>query len=423
MLTCPKCQIDYPEGKNFCKKCGTPLELKREVPPEIEGIEKRSKVLLSCPECKIEYEFGKFCKKCGSPLIEQTCTFVREEAKPVLVCPNCKLIFESGKFCRKCGVPLVEQISPERDELKAPPPEVKKEVLQTKISHTTPIETGGDQLVCPSCKMSYQTGKFCKKCGSPLVSQIFLPKKGELKETVTPEVGREAEKADLAKNRDITVAEKASITEELAPTRIPEKPSIKGLLSKEGDSVYPSRARERFLRPLPIAIIGIVVLIAIGVFFLWPKYSYLIKEKPSPVGQVSKGSASSTSSPQTSAPTSVGKGVNEVIAIKRVLENIRQANLQKNINLFMSCYSPECKDLEGRKKGTLENWEKFDYSDLLYDLKSQTISGDTANIRVEWIVKYCWKGGGQTQETKSLLDVTLKKENGVWKIQHSKSAN
>ena len=89
----------------------------------------------------------------------------------------------------------------------------------------------------------------------------------------------------------------------------------------------------------------------------------------------------------------------------------------------MSCYSLDFKDREEKKKSTLENWQDFDYFDLLYDLKSQAISGDTANAKVEWVIKFSPKKGGQAQETKSFLDVTLKKEEGVWKIKEINPAS
>lgn len=51
-----------------------------------------------CPKCKKEYETGKFCNECGSPL---------EEVVRKLFCPNCGTSYESGtKFCGECGEKL-----------------------------------------------------------------------------------------------------------------------------------------------------------------------------------------------------------------------------------------------------------------------------------------------------------------------------
>lgn len=372
MVICPNCLIEYEEGKKFCKKCGVPLAAKQETPSKHEKFEEKPVMKLICPSCNLGFEQGKFCKKCGSPLIEQTPSKV--------------------------------------EGLKSPASDVKKETQQVAIPQTKPIEKEEKPLICPKCRISYEAGKFCKKCGSPLVNQTSLRTKEELKATVTPEIMKELPKVVAPKKEEVKVTEKAEIKKEPPPVKIPERPAV-------------PKAKGKFLRPLPIAIVGIIVLIAIGGYFLWPKYSYLIKKKPPATMEVSKKSSPVPASPQPSVPAPADKKANETVAIKALLENIRQANLQKNIGLFMSCYSTDFTDREGRKKGTLENWQNFNYSDLLYNLKSQTVSGDKADIKVEWTVRYSPKGGGQTQETKSLLNVTLKREDGTWKIKESKSIN
>jgi hypothetical protein len=110
----------------------------------------------------------------------------------------------------------------------------------------------------------------------------------------------------------------------------------------------------------------------------------------------------------------------EIKKIKGMLENIRQANLKKNIDLFLSCYSIDFKDREVKKKATLDNWKKFDYLDLSYDLRNPSISGDTAKAKVEWLIKIFPTTGGKPQESKTILDVLLKKEEGEWKIKEVK---
>jgi ketosteroid isomerase-like protein len=49
-------------------------------------------------------------------------------------------------------------------------------------------------------------------------------------------------------------------------------------------------------------------------------------------------------------------------------------------------------------------------------LKRQTITGDTANVRLEWLVRTSQKMSGQLQNGRTVLDVTLKREDGLWKI-------
>ncbi len=50
---CPKCKKPIPESRpKFCQNCG-------------------AKLVLTCPKCNIEFPFGtKFCGKCGTALSE-----------------------------------------------------------------------------------------------------------------------------------------------------------------------------------------------------------------------------------------------------------------------------------------------------------------------------------------------------------------
>jgi hypothetical protein len=112
----------------------------------------------------------------------------------------------------------------------------------------------------------------------------------------------------------------------------------------------------------------------------------------------------------------------ETEGIRDLLEKIRQANLQKNINLFMSCYSTDFKNREEKKSTTLEAWNNFNYLDLSYVLKDYSISKDTAQAKVEWLIKFYLKEGSGTKENRSILDVTFNKEDGGWKIKEIKTA-
>ena len=112
----------------------------------------------------------------------------------------------------------------------------------------------------------------------------------------------------------------------------------------------------------------------------------------------------------------------EMENIRTLLENVRQSNLQKDMDLFISCYASDFADLEARKRATLAYWEKFNYLDLSYDLKDPSISTETARARVEWLIKTSSKAGGRPQENRSVLEVTFKKEEWAWKIKEVKQA-
>jgi len=124
---------------------------------------------------------------------------------------------------------------------------------------------------------------------------------------------------------------------------------------------------------------------------------------------------SSNPSPSLLNPDSAMKD-QELEKISSLFENIRQANLQKNIDLFMSCFSRDFNGTEGKRQDTLKMWENYSYLDLSYDLKKQTVTGDSANVRLEWVARTSQKPSGKIQDGRTVLDVALKREDGHWKI-------
>jgi ketosteroid isomerase-like protein len=335
----------------------------------------------------------------------------------MLICTKCNIEYEEGKkFCRTCGSPLVN---------KAEPPLKSEDKGQIKEKKPEAI------LICPKCKVFYETGKFCRKCGIILVEQVPLQEKEKPLVIPSPQIKEEPPLIQAPKEQPIEkpkvtpiIEQTKEVKKELPPIQIPEQKQVEKLKKETRKMVSPPSEGKKILRPLTVGIVGIVVLIAVAGYLLWPKYSHLIKKQPpsSPALISKEGTPAVSPSPEAKPSPPPGTEAQEIEKIKSLLENIRQANLQKNIDIFMSCYSVEFKDREGRRRDTLENWKNFDYLELSYDLKSQAISGETANARVEWFILTSPKGGGQAQESKAVLDVTFKKEDGGWKIKEIKSA-
>jgi hypothetical protein len=113
----------------------------------------------------------------------------------------------------------------------------------------------------------------------------------------------------------------------------------------------------------------------------------------------------------------------EAKKIRSVFEDFRRANLQKNIDLFMSCFSGDFDGTEQKRKDTLKMWEMFTNYELSYDLKKQKIVGDAADVRLEWVSKTSERVSGKFRNDRTFLDVTLKREGDAWKIKEIKSAS
>jgi ketosteroid isomerase-like protein/RNA polymerase subunit RPABC4/transcription elongation factor Spt4 len=349
----------------------------------------------------------------------------------MLVCMKCHIEFEEGTdFCPQCGGPLVAKEKPISGQEELSKAEEKK------------TET---RLICPKCKLLFERRKTCIRCGAPLVKQTDLKEEEEQRSPQAPESKKEEPRKEplpvqpprrqpvetAIEKPKPSYADKAE--KELPPPQPSERPSPRKLPEDMEERVSPPSAKGlmKFLR-LPLGVLTIVILIAAGIYFFWSQYSYFTAKpsrpaKPSESGPIPSGQATGSSS--TSTPTDRTPPVAEpqekvlspseaweVEKIKELLEKIRRANLRKDIDLFMSCYSTDFKDRETRERTTLKYWDNFNYLDLSYDIKSHSISGDAAKARVEWSIRIAPRSGGKTQESKTLLDVVLKKEDNDWKI-------
>ena len=177
-----------------------------------------------------------------------------------------------------------------------------------------------------------------------------------------------------------------------------------------GRNVNSSEFAGGLLRPLTLTTGSVILLLILaGGYLLWQRYPQSIR----PVSIETTSSLSPLPSPPDPQTVTENK---EVEKIGSVFEDIRRANLQKDIDLFMSCFSRDFTGAERKRKDTLKIWETFNYHDLSYDLKKQTISGDTADVRLEWVVRTSERVGGKNHNGKTVLEVTLKREDGHWKI-------
>ena len=321
----------------------------------------------------------------------------------MLICPKCKLLYEKSTHCIRCGSPLVERTSSEKEEMKAEPSSEINE--ETRVIQETKD-----------------------------IPPLPIPKaeKGEPETESIVKIGK-----DL---HEVTADEQGS--SEIFPKQIKRQVSRSGKFQIRVPS--PS-----------YRYISIVILILIGGYLLWSIYSHVSLKKPDTNASPSRETISLLPSRPTtstksmtppmepkivtseeieketpvfpsapSVPTTLKTPVSdrkEIENITNLFENIRQANLKKNIDLFMSCYSAGFNDREGKKRETLKNWENFTYINLSYNLKEHTISGDTAGIRVEWVIHFYPKEGNQPQESKTVLDVTLNREPDGWKIKNIKA--
>lgn len=395
--------------------------------------------MVICPQCNIEHEEGEeFCRKCGSFLLAvEDPTPGEEKTKVKLICPRCQVLYRKGKYCRKCGSLLMQRIPSQETDVQ---PLGKKSVKRWSNEWLRLLKEEKELETCMS-KLEAQRDRV----SSNVLNPIFVRYKDRL-ESLSPlhqEIETELEsirkraseeidflkkeldpiqkrleefqtlyKLDAVTKPDF-VREKKELRKEIKSRErsLKKRRQILSLLpGKTGGSTFSPGLTGNLLRPFTLLIASAIILLMVaGGYFLWPHYSQ-------PSRPILKKIAISPSPPPSPNRPPTAMGGQEVEKIKSLFENIKQANLKKNIDLFMSCFSRDFNGMEGKRLDTLKMWENYNYLDLSYDFKEQTISGDTANVRLEWLVRTSQKMGKQPREGRTVLDVTLKKEDGHWKI-------
>jgi ribosomal protein L40E len=399
--------------------------------------------MVICPQCNIEHEAGEeFCRKCGSFLLPVEDPTPREQKTNMeLICPRCQLLYKKGNYCRKCGSLLMGGTFHLKNVVQ---PLEKKSTKRWAKEWLRLLE---EERVLESCMSKLEAQR--NKVSSNVLNAISLRYKDRL-ESLSPlhqEIEAELESIKKRASEEMDFLEK-----ELEPIRkrieefqslyklgaltkpdfVREKKELRReiksrerslrkyrqilslLPSKMGGCTVSSRLIGDSLRPLPLLAGSVVILLMVaGGYFFWERHSK--PDKP-PLKEIVTIPSTLPSSNTLPAETE-GQ---EVKKIDSLFENIRQANLQKNINLFMSCFSRDFNGMEGKRLDTLKMWENYNYLDLSYDLKKQTISGDTAHVRLEWLIKTSRRVGGQPENSRTVLDVTLKREDGRWKIKEIK---
>lgn len=104
-----------------------------------------------------------------------------------------------------------------------------------------------------------------------------------------------------------------------------------------------------------------------------------------------------------------------ITGVKELLEKIKKANLDKDIELFSSCYSQDYEGLDKRKEKALNLWKNFDFIHLEYILKDSIIKEREGTIRVSWDIKVRSRSG-EIKDIRDDLTVFIIKDGDLWKI-------
>jgi hypothetical protein len=410
MVVCPKCNIEYDAGKKFCRKCGSFLLTEEEPLPGLEGLGPiggvRTKAKLICPKCQALYEIGNYCKRCGSLLVQRIISpgadlrplgkkavrkwskeWLRlfEEKKNLETCLN-NLETHRDRVSSKIFNPMLTRYQDQLESLSSLHQEIEVRLESVRKRASEEIDLLEKEL--KPIQNRFEEVQSLYQLGA-MTEADFSREKNQMRKEI------ESREKSLRKYRRI----------------------ISVLPSNMGGGMASPGIIRNLLQPLPLMLVGVMIIfMGIGGYLFWEGHS------PS-CSVSSRERTASPSNPISSQSRTPAAGSEEAEKIRGLFEDIRQANLKKNIGLFMSCYSRDFQDKKGKRLATLASWESFNYLDLSYDLKKQTILGDSADVSVEWLIRTSPKAGGQPQDSRTVLNVTLSREEGNWKIREIKSSS
>lgn len=90
----------------------------------------------------------------------------------------------------------------------------------------------------------------------------------------------------------------------------------------------------------------------------------------------------------SSAPMAQSSGLSLKEEMEEVLFNLRKAQLEKDMDLFMSCYSPSFPDLEKKRQDTLKIWHHNEFVQMVFDIGDiQEVATGNDLASVTWEVQ------------------------------------
>jgi hypothetical protein len=263
---------------------------------------------------------------------------------------------------------------------------------------------------CPHCQKSYEVGqRYCSTCGSFLLH----PDQGD---TFCPQCG-------------VRVSPRQEFCHECdAPLK--GAPAALAAMGPEPESEAPVPGAAPVKVPptgMPSWLIGLLVgsgiLIIILLFLLFsrgtstpPAPAPAPKAEapaPAPPAATAAPSKPATATPEPASPAEA----NLKEQLQQELSILREAQLRKDIVLFMSIYSLTYPELDDKRTSTLKSWERHDFTNLVFTIdKIQPIDSDNAIAVVTWYIDTRNRRTQDLSSSSQTFQVRFGKELGKWRI-------
>jgi len=144
---------------------------------------------------------------------------------------------------------------------------------------------------------------------------------------------------------------------------------------------------------------------------------------PTPAPEAAAPSAPAVTAPAAPGPPTSPPGVTALSAealreqLQTPLQNLRLAQLRKNLGLYRKAYSPTFPNLEKKSQRTKKIWQTYDYEKLDYRINLvQPINHNQAQALVTWNVATRHKGTQKRKTQTQTYRVWFAKEPAGWRI-------
>ncbi len=103
--------------------------------------------------------------------------------------------------------------------------------------------------------------------------------------------------------------------------------------------------------------------------------------------------------------------------LEKVIENLREANLKKDLVLYMSCFSYVYPQLDKKRQEALKTWKDYDFKRMVFTLGKVTDMGpEDAMAEVSWNMSIQNRASQDVDASTISYRVWFAKELGQWKI-------
>ncbi|MEW6386494.1 MAG: hypothetical protein AB1491_03140 [Thermodesulfobacteriota bacterium] len=256
---------------------------------------------------------------------------------------------------------------------------------------------------CPHCKTAYELGQqYCQVCESYLAH----PEEGD---TFCPQCGiRVGPRQEVCHKCDAALAPAGAPPPpeaEPAPTPPPPRP-------EPPPAAPPPQKLPTWVTGL-LAGAGVIIIILL---IMLVSRGTAPPPPPAPPPAV-EGKPLPPAPPVAVAPERPAPEASLPDQLAKVLNNLKEAQLKKDIYLYMSCYSYVYPELDQKRSDALKYWEHYNFNNLVFSLAGiQPLGPDNALAEVTWEMQVQNRRTQALDNLTQVFKVAFAKELGQWRI-------